>query len=409
MPQRTIIHIDMNAFFASVEQSLKPELRGKPIAVIGSAKRTVITTASYEARAWGVKTGMTVYEGKKLCPSLILVVGDNRRYAETSRRIVEMMKDFTPMIEVFSIDEAFLDVTGSLRLFGGAERIAYLLKARIRETLGLTCSVGIAPNKLLAKLASEMKKPDGLTVIRQEEVSEILERVPVRDLCGVGRRTADQLALLGIRTCGDLGRFPAGLLRKKFGVTGERLMMMGRGVDESPVVPEEEAGEVKSVSHSTTLDRDITDQGDILRELLKLSEMVGRRARKYDVWGKTVSLQIRFADFDTTIARQLTLTEHTNRTDEIYRAATSILRETQLPQAVRLLGVRLSNLRYRSTELPLFPEERKKALASDAMDSVNGKYGGCRVTLGTLLEEDAASHVISPAWRPGGIRNIDVE
>ncbi len=160
MDERIIMHIDMNAFFASVEQQANPALRGKPIAVIGSAKRTVITTSSYEARALGVKTGMTVWEARQKCPQIILVIGDNRKYTWTSAQIIKIFKDFTPLVEVFSIDEAFLDVTGSLRLFGSAERIAYLIKARIRHQFGITCSIGIAPNKLLAKLASDMQKPD---------------------------------------------------------------------------------------------------------------------------------------------------------------------------------------------------------------------------------------------------------
>src|SRR5512135_2899917 len=190
MDERIILHIDMNAFFASVEQQCNPALRGKAIAVIGAAKRTVITTCSYEARAWGVKTGMTVHEGRQKCPGLIFVVGDNRKYTWTSAQIVRIFLDYTPLVEVFSIDEAFLDVTGSLRIFGSAERIAYLIKARIRHHFGLTCSIGIAPNKLLAKLASDMQKPDGLTVIRPDEVARVLDRVPVKDLCGVGGKTA---------------------------------------------------------------------------------------------------------------------------------------------------------------------------------------------------------------------------
>ena len=176
---RVIMHIDMNAFFASVEQQTDPELRGKPIAVIGTG-RTVVTTASYEARAFGVKTGMNTWQACQACPQLIFVVGDNRKYADTSTRIVAMMRDYTPLVEVFSIDEAFLDLTGSLRLYGSAERIAFLLKARIRHEFGLTCSIGIAPNKLLAKLASERKKPDGLTIIAPEQVATVLEGLPVK-------------------------------------------------------------------------------------------------------------------------------------------------------------------------------------------------------------------------------------
>src|SRR5512140_889087 len=184
---RTIMHIDMNACFASVEQQANPELRGKPIAVIGRG-RTVVTTASYEARAFGVKTGMNTWQARQACPQVIFVIGDNRKYTHTSAEIMEMIHDYTPLVEVFSIDEAWLDVTHSLSLFGSAENIAHLLKARIRHRFGITCSIGIAPNKLLAKLASEMKKPDGLTIIPPAEVSRILEQMPVKELCGIGRK-----------------------------------------------------------------------------------------------------------------------------------------------------------------------------------------------------------------------------
>ena len=409
MDKRVILHIDMNAFFASVEQQANPALRGKPIAVIGSAKRTVITTSSYEARAYGVKTGMNVWQARQKCPHIILVIGDNRKYTWTSSRIVRMFLDFTPFVEVFSIDEAFLDVTGSLSLFGSAERIAYLIKARIRQAFGITCSIGIAPNKLLAKLASDMQKPDGLTVIAPEKVAAVLERIPAKDLCGVGARTARQLALYGIATCGDLGRFPVHVLKRRFGIIGEQLSRMGRGIDDSPVIPVEESDPVKSVGHSMTLERDISLRKEILKYLLQLSEMVGRRARRYNVWGKTVTLSIRYADFDTWAGKRETLPQYINRSEEIYRAAVAILDSIVLMQPVRLLGVRITNLRYESNQLPLFPEERKNALMVNAMDEVNDRYGDFTVTFGSLLDEQQkGSHVISPAWRPSGISNVEV-
>ena len=413
MNERTIMHIDMNAFFASIEQQSNPALRGKPVAVIGSAGRTVITTASYEARAYGVRTGMNVWQARQKCPHIILVIGNNRKYTWTSSRIVKLMLQFTPLVEVFSIDEAFLDVSGSLTLFTGAERIAYLLKVQIRRHFGITCSIGVAPNKMLAKLASEIKKPDGLTVIRPEEVTPVLERTPVKDLCGIGPKTARQLALYGIRTCGELGRFPVDILRKRFGIVGERLNLMGRGIDDSPVIPSEEAEEVKSVGHSMTLDRDIEDRKEILRFLLQLSEMVGRRARRYNVRGKTVTLSIRYADFDTWAGRQETLPDYINRSADIYRAAADILESLVLAQPVRLLGVRLSNLGGESGQLPLFGEDRKKTLLVEAMDRVNDRYGSFSVTFGSLLDGEkdgrGESRVISPAWRPAGIRHVDVK
>jgi DNA polymerase IV len=214
--------VDMNAFFASVEQSARPELRGKPIAVVGSGGRTIITTASYEARAFGVKTGMTKYEALRLCPQLTIVAGDNKKYTYTSGCIMEMMKDYTPEVEVFSIDEAWLDVTHSLGIFGTPERIAYLLKARIKEAFGITCSVGIAPNKLLAKLAAGAKKPEGLVIIKPEDVSRVMEHLPIQDLCGIGRKMQRHLNLMGIYTGGQLGRCDEARLTRKFGIIGQR-------------------------------------------------------------------------------------------------------------------------------------------------------------------------------------------
>jgi DNA polymerase-4 len=291
--------------------------------------------------------------------------------------------------------------------------MAHLLKAQIKHHFGITCSIGIAPNKLLAKLASEMIKPDGLVVIRPEEVSQVLERVPAKDLYGIGKKTERQLDFYGIKTCGDLGRFPVNILRKKFGIIGERLHQMGLGIDNSPVIPSEDADEVKSVGHSMTLERDIEDRKEILKFLLQLSEMVGRRARRYNVWGKTVTLSIRYADFDTWVGKQETLPSYINRSEEIYRAAVAILDTLVLMQPVRLLGVRLSNLRYESNQLPLFPEERKKAQLVEAMDKVNDRYGNFSVTFGSLLDgekvKEKGSHVISPSWKPEGIRNIEVK
>ncbi len=398
----------MNAFFASVEQQSNPELRGQPIAVIGAAKRTVITTCSYEARAFGVKTGMNSWEARQKCPQLIFVVGNNRKYTYTSTQIFAIMREFTPLVEVFSIDEAFLDVTGCLSLFGSPERIAKLIKERIRGEFGLTCSVGIAPNKLLAKLASDMQKPDGLTVIDPHNIPQVLERVPIKDLCGIGAKMQQHLGRFGIKTCGELGRFPVEILKRNFGITGEKLHRMGLGLDSTPVVPDEEAEEVKSVGHSTTLERDITERGEILRHLLQLSEMVGRRARKYRVAGRTVTLTVRYADF-TTFSRQESQSDHTNNSEEIYRASVKILEGIELSQAIRLLGVKISNLTQHTEQLPLFPAERKKALLAGAMDEVNNKFGDFAVTFGSLVGKESGSKVISPAWRPEGVRNFDVE
>lgn len=411
MEHRTILHIDMNAFFASVEQANNPELRGKPIAVVGGHGRTVITTSSYEARAKGVKTGMAIWEGKRTCPELIIVVGDNRKYTHTSTKINEIFRDYTPEVEAFSIDESWLDVTHSLSIFGSAENIAYLIKARIKHQFDITCSIGIAPNKLLAKLASDMQKPDGLTVITPENVARTLERMPIQELCGVGKKMQRHLNMLSIYTCGELGRTDEARLTRKFGIIGKRLKQMGQGIDHSPVVQFADENDVKSVGHSSTLERDISDPGEIRRFLLQLSEMVGSRARRYNVSGKTIHLYVRYADFFSSWGKQTTLKHYINLSDEIHRAALSILDTVELEQPVRLLGISLSNLKHQAEQLPLFEDERKKLFATQAMDNLNDRFGRMSVTFGSLLpgKEKSGSHVIPPSWRPDGIKNVDVE
>ena len=408
---RTILHIDQNAFFASVEQQANPELRGKPIAVVGGHGRTVITTSSYEARAKGVKTGMAIWEGKRTCPELIIVVGDNKKYQHTSTKINEIFRDYTPEVEAFSIDESWLDVTHSLSIFGSAESIAYQIKSRIRHQFGITCSIGIAPNKLLAKLASDMQKPDGLTIIKQEDISRLLERMPVGELCGIGKKTAYQLKVMCINTCGELGRCDEARLTRKFGIVGRRLKEMGQGVDNSPVIQFGEEDDVKSVGHSSTLERDISDPVEIRRFLLQLSEMVGSRARRYNLSGKTIHLYVRYADFFSSWGKQTTLKNYINLSDEIYKAALSILDTVELEQPVRLLGVTISNLKHQAEQLPLFEEERKKLFATQAMDKINDRFGTMAVTFGSLMpgRENAGSHVIPPSWRPDGVKNIDVQ
>lgn len=406
---RTIMHIDMNAFFAAVEQQSNPALRGHPVAVVGSQQRTIILTSSYEARRFGVKTGMTLCEARQKCPQLRLVKANNRLYTHVSSQIMQIFQDYTPLVEVFSVDEAFLDVSGSLRYFGSVERIAYLIKSRIKAHFGLTCSVGIAPNKLLAKLASDMRKPDGLTVINPNGVCDLLEDLPIEEICGIGRKTTQKLNLLGIYTCGELGRFSVTKLQEQFGVVGEQLALMGRGIDPSAVLSPEQEAAVKTVGHSMTLRKDISLREDIARFLLQLSEMVGRRARRYGVSGRTVTLTVRRADFSTFSRQQIQLTP-ISRSEDIYHAILRIFDRLLLTQPVRLLGVRLSNLQYRSRQLPLFLEELRREQLTESLDRVNDRHGEFTVMSGSLLSvKGKGSHVISPAWRPEGIRNIGVQ
>ena len=404
--EKIILLVDMDAFFASVEQQANPKLRGKPIAVIGSGARTVITTRSYEARKYGVKTGMNIYEARKVCPQLILVIGDNEKYTHTCTELSAVYRRFTPDVEIYSIDEAFLDVTTSHHLFGGPETVAREIKKTIKQRFGINCTVGIGPNFLIAKLASDISKPDGLRWIRQEDVAEALEALPVKELWGIGSKTAAKLALLGIKTCGELGRAPASLLRNKFGITGETLRAMGRGLCNRPLVVKEE--DPKSIGHSMTLPRDISRRDEIEAQLLKLSEMVGRRARRHEYMGRTISLVIRYADFET-FSRQTRRADHTNDTHVIYQRALDILEGIRLKDRVRLLGVCLSDLIRDPQQMALIAEERKRRALLHAMDSVNEKYGEFQLTWGAYSMQKNGVEVISPAWRPSGVKNVQVK
>ena len=402
---KTILHIDMNAFFASVEQRADPALRGKAMAVVGSKHRGVILSPSYEARAFGVKTGMMYWEARQKCPEIVLVPAESAKYSYACERLIEIWRAFTPLVELFSIDEAFLDVTGCDALFGDPVRIAIQIKERIWHETGLTCSIGIASNKLLAKLGSDLQKPDGLVLISPDDVSDVLENLPVKSLCGIGPNLARNLAAMGIHTCGELGRAPLRQLISRFGIIGERLRNMGLGDDDDPVEPLErrEEGEAKSMGHSMTLDEDCSDITMIERHILQLSEKVGRRLRRGLYGGRTVSLIIRYADFHT-FSKQRRLRHAVNHGLDIYAAALGMLRETRLLQPVRLVGVSVSCLERRMMEMPLFVDERKRKFVAEAMDEINDRYGEFTVTWGTLAERHRHERVISPAWRPTGDR-----
>ena len=402
-----IMCIDMDAFFASVEQQVNPKLRGKPIAVIGSGGRTVITTRSYEARAFGVKTGMNTYEAKKLCPDLILVVGDNEKYAHTCSELSIIYRKYTPDIEIYSIDEAFLDITTTQHLFGGPEAIGFAIKKEVKDQFGINCTVGIAPNILMAKLASDIAKPDGLKWIKPEDNETLLEDLPVKDLWGIGSATAEKLEQLGIRTCGELGKAPASLLRNKFGIIGETLKHMGQGLcDRLLTVTEEDP---KSIGHSMTLPIDISDREAIKAELLKLSSMVCSRARKYGFVGKKITLTVRYSDF-VTFTKQATLQVPSNSTHEIYHNASDILASIRLVDKVRLIGVSLSQLMpEEDDQMDLFAADAKTKSVLKAVDSLNDKFGDSTITWASYLKTTESPSVISPAWKPSGVRNTNIK
>lgn len=406
--KRIIICVDMDAFFASVEQKANPRLRGKPIAVVGAGKRTIITTSSYEARAWGVKTGMNPYEARKICPRLIFVPGNNARYTHTCTEMARILRRYTPEVEVYSVDEAFLDITDSHHLFGGPMNIGWEIKERIRGAFGINCTVGIGPNILTAKLASDMGKPDGLNWLRPGNLPGVLDGLEVDELWGIGRKTAEKLDELGIRTCGELGRTPRSLLRSKFGIHGETLADMGMGVCRRSVRTEEEEDAVRSVGNSMTLPYDIWDRRDFEAYTLKLSEKVGRRARKHSLMGKRVTLTIRYSDFET-FTKQATLSGYTNDTHVIYQSVLRILDSFRLKSKVRLLGVSISSLVEDPGQMPLMEEERKRRFVLEAMDSVNDRFGEGRITWASYSAHKTRGDVISPAWRPSGVKNVQLK
>ncbi|MEE8573957.1 MAG: DNA polymerase IV, partial [Thermodesulfobacteriota bacterium] len=378
------------------------------IGVVGSGGRTVVTTCSYEARARGVKTGMNKFEALKACPELIIVIGDNSKYVDASIRMLAILEDFSPLVEVYSIDEAFVDITGSIKLLGEPEGIARTIKERIRDEIGITCSAGIAPTKLMAKLASGMDKPDGLVLLNEADVEGVLEDLPVSKLCGIGPRLTRALAVMGISTCGELAATSASILRSRFGIVGERLSLMGRGVDESPVVATGEERDVKSVGHSMTLPADVTDPVDIKRWILKLSEKVGRRARRHALKGALVTLTIRYCDFYT-VSRQKRLYSPTADVRVINRTARLILKELDCNRPVRLVGVSLGAITKGTEQMELFNSDIKREELLMAMDRINDRYGESSVTWGEILERPEAREggggVISPAWRPRGVKN----
>ena len=383
MVDRIILHIDMDAFFISVEVRDDPSLAGKPAAVCGSLSRSVVTSASYEARPFGIRAGMPTQEAKRRCPQLILVEGNHAKYTEASARIFSLLKEYTPCVEIASIDEAYLDITESQILFKSPSNIAQSIKNRTLVREGLTCSIGIAPNKLLAKLGSRLKKPDGLVVIPKEEVEGLLKDLPVGKLHGIGPRLEESLNSIGIFTCGQLGKMPVPFLKERFGAIGETLHEMGLGLDDSPVVPFDEEEDAKSLSHSVTLEEDTSDPLLIRKVLLQLSEKVSRRMRKEGFYGKRVTLTVRYSDFFT-FTKQKTLSQWINSGNEIFRHSLQIFESVQHPKPIRLLGVGVSLFKKEWGQLNLFEKRERKDNLLKAMDRVNERFGDWTLTWGGL-------------------------
>jgi DNA polymerase-4 len=348
---RAIVHLDMDAFFAAVEVLERPELAGKPVVVGGRpAERGVVAAASYPARAFGVHSGLPMARALALCPQAIVLPPRHHLYHEYSRQVMEMLHQASPVVEQLSIDEAYLDLTEQATPWEGAIEVARQLQGRVRNEVGLSASLGVATNKLVAKVASARDKPGGLTVVRPGEEAAFLAPLPVHVLWGVGPVTAQRLAEMGVATVGDLVRVPEGELRARFGQRGVELAHQARGIDERPVVTEYER---KSLSQETTFVRDLRDAEPLRRQLWQLSQGVGQQLKEEGLAARTVAIKLRYADF-TTLTRQMRLAVPTDDERVIYRAAAVLLRRAwQRGRPVRLLGVAGRDLSPPPGQLPL--------------------------------------------------------
>ena len=374
---RAILHCDLDAFYASVEQRDHPEYRGRPVIVGGApGERGVVSAASYEARAFGVRSAMPLATAGRLCPDGIFVPGDHESYRRASDAVMALFAEYTPLVQPISLDEAFLDVTATLQLFGGAVAIARALKTRVRSDLGLVLSVGVATNKLCAKIGSDLEKPDGLVVVPEGQEAAFLAPLPLARLWGVGPKTREVLEGWGLRTIGQLAATEPAELEARFGRHGRSIRDRALGVDDSDVTPEEAP---KSIGHEYTFERNTSDARFIEATLLGLAERTARRLRDAEVRGHTVTLKLRVAPFETR-TRQRTLAEPTADAVEIYGTARTLLRDVLAGDRVagkvspvRLIGVSVSGL-VAGTQLGLFDQARTSRL-NEALDAVRSRFG----------------------------------
>ena len=380
---RTILHVDLDAFFAAVEQRDHPEWRGRPLVVgMGGANdRGVVSAASYEARAFGVHSAMPIRTAKRLCPDCLLVPVRGAAYQAASRDVMAILRRFTPLVQPISIDEAFLDVTGSQRLFGDGVSIARQIKAAIRDELTLTASVGVAATKLVAKIASDLRKPDGLVVVEPGTEASFLAPLPISRLWGVGPSTATALRDFGVATIGDLANLDRAALVRRFGKHGASLVDRARGRDGDPV---DDPDAAKSVSHEHTFDEDTSDPEVLERTLLAMAEGVSGRLRHAGLKAGTVTVKIRDSGFNT-ITRQRTLAEPTDLTEPIWRTSLELARPEMRGKRIRLLGVGTSGFGERE-QLGLFEagDDRQRRVVV-AADEVRERFGTRAITRARLL------------------------
>jgi DNA polymerase-4 len=378
----TILHVDLDAFFAAVEQRDRPELRGKPVIVGGGSPsdRGVVSAASYEARRYGVHSAMPLRTAGRLCPDGVFLPVDGRKYQAVSREVMAILRRFTPLVEPISIDEAFLDVTGSQALFGDGESIARQVKDAIREDVGLTASVGVATTKLVAKVASDLRKPDGLVVVPPGTEAGFLAPLPIRRLWGVGAPTAAALRDYGVATIGDLAALPPDALERRFGKFGAAMADRARGLDHDTVHGPADA---KSIGHEHTFDVDTSDREVIERTLLAMAEGVSSRLRASGVKASTIAVKIRDSSFRT-ITRQRTLAEPTDLTEPIWKAAVDLARPEVRGLRIRLVGVTASNLGA-PDQMSLFERSDGRRRVVEAVDDVRRRFGERALTRARLI------------------------
>lgn len=382
--RRWIMHVDMDAFFASVEQRDDPALQGKPVIVCGKSRRSVVATASYEARAFGVHSAMPLSQAKRLCPHGCFVAPRFEAYREASDAIHQVMLHYADAYEPISLDEAFLDISGMGSQYPTLGSIGRAIKEEIRSAVHLTASVGIAPNKFLAKMASDMNKPDGLCIIPYGREQEVLAPLPVRRLWGVGSVTEKKLLTAGFRTIADIQEAAPEKLSALLGNQGPLLKALSLGIDERPIIS---SRQVKSIGDESTYEYDLTDRRAIDREIAIHSDIVAQRLRRHDLAARTISLKIRFASFKT-IMRSLSLEEGTNLQETIDSACQTLLSRIPLTEGIRLIGVTASNLGAPLSIPSLFSDkEEKRARAAKAMDSIQQKYGRKALRKGFWLEK----------------------
>ncbi|MHC4416564.1 MAG: DNA polymerase IV [Planctomycetota bacterium] len=384
---RAIIHVDMDAFFASIEQLDRHSFRGKPLLVGGDGPRGVVAAASYEARAFGCRSALPMAVAKRRCPHAIVVRPRPKRYREVSRAVLVILDRFAPLVEPVSIDEAFLDVTDSRRLHGPPRGIAAQIKERIRGETGLTASVGVAPNKFLAKLASDLEKPDGLVVIEADAILEVTAPLPIGKMWGVGPATEARLQRLGVKTFGDLHGWPVEALESNFGSFGRKLWKLVRGEDDRPVAPTREA---KSISQEQTFGVDLADASAVRGVLLEQAGVVAGRLRADRLKARTVTVKIRFGDYET-ITRSATLDEPTDRTDVIGQAVGALFdRWAESSFApVRLIGAGASHLAPEGAQLTLFTHEtdERRHRLDETTDEIRTRFGPAAIHRGASRVE----------------------